>query len=79
MVHVSLCLGAVQEDLLNGKEDGEFIKELAARITTPTLVLWGDHDRVSITRDPYTTWKEPHHQNVLASLTLNYLIGLVFL
>ena len=43
---VSLCY-AVQEDLLNGKEDGEFIKKLTKQITNPTLILWGDHDRVS--------------------------------
>ena len=40
------CL--VQEDLLKGDEDAEFIKELSKKITMPVLILWGDHDKVSI-------------------------------
>ena len=36
----------VQEDLLNGDEDEEFIRKLAANIATPTLIAWGDHDQV---------------------------------
>ena len=58
-VCISLCDCAVQEDLLNGKEDDEFIKGLAKRITMPTLILWGDHDRVSA-----TLCRDPHHRKL---------------
>ena len=43
---VTACFCTVQEDLLKGDEDAEFITELSKKITMPTLILWGDHDRV---------------------------------
>jgi hypothetical protein len=45
------CDCAVQQDLLKGDEDADFIKKLSKKITMPVLILWGDHDKVSTTGD----------------------------
>jgi len=36
----------VQEDLLNGNENEEFMRTLGSKIVAPTLIVWGEHDRV---------------------------------
>lgn len=45
--HTSIIF-AVQQDLLNGTDDAELIQKLVVQINAPTLILWGDHDRVSL-------------------------------
>ncbi len=39
----------VQHDLadMNKNETQETVKQMASNISIPTLVLWGDHDKVS--------------------------------
>ncbi len=45
--YLSIC--TVQHDLadLDRTETADTVERMARNITVPTLVMWGDHDRVS--------------------------------
>ena len=42
----NLLYTTVQKDLLKAQEGDKEVRELAKNITMPTLIIWGQHDRV---------------------------------